>query len=808
MALGAPEAPAPVTVEAVTATSATFQGELNPGKSGPAGSYELDTYEFLYNTGGSCEGGGKAPEPAGMSLGGGQEALPLVAVSGLRPDSEYAVCLLARNGAGETAVGSPTMFTTSTAPPTIASESVTNVEAAAATLEAEIDPDGVATTYHFEYGTSDAYGQSTPESASIGEGNLDRTVTARITSLEPGTTYHYRVVASSSLSPGGTLGPDKTLITPVAPGSEPVQSCSNEQRRAEQPYGLELPDCRAYELVSPVETNGSDATDPNTGSVLGTVNVSRAAVSGEALAFDSLGSFADPAGAWLNNQFVSRRGPGGWATESITPPTAAYQLNPGIPDEVLDFTPELTEAVVRTDVPLVGGVPAGQQELYLADLTDGTYQWVSSEPASDQLPYLNGPQQWALPRGTSTDLSHVAFDEVGEQPGDGLYEWVDGRVVTVAGRGDAGMGAFSGSEEYARDSWNAVSSDGSRVYFTEPPSSAKPERELRIRENADQEQSKVEGGRCVEPVKACTVLVGGEYWTATPDGRYAYSTEGEALWRFNVEGEAGHEREEIAGGVVGVIGINETGEDGAYVYFVSKSALTAPANGEGEEPAVGQPNVYLDHDGQLTFIARLAAGDETDWGRVGGIRNGLKLDTAVVSLDGTHLAFVSERSLTGYDNRQAEPGECEQSGASSGEGGINETGSCREVYLYDAATGGLVCASCDPSGARPVGPSSLGEKEGSEDVEYQRRNLSADGSRLFFESFDALLPHDSDGRQNVFEYEDGHVYPVSDVAGDSNSYFLDASASGSDVFIATADQLLARGSSDRIAVYDARVGGG
>jgi hypothetical protein len=370
------------------------------------------------------------------------------------------------------------------------------------------------------------------------------------------------------------------------------------------------------------------------------------------------------------------------------------------------------------------------------------------------------------------------------------------------------MGAFSGSEEYARDSWNAVSSDGSRVYFTEPPSSAKPERELRIRENADQEQSKVEGGRCVEPVKACTVLVGGEYWTATPDGRYAYSTEGEALWRFNVEGEAGHEREEIAGGVVGVIGINETGEDGAYVYFVSKSALTAPANGEGEEPAVGQPNVYLDHDGQLTFIARLAAGDETDWGRVGGIRNGLKLDTAVVSLDGTHLAFVSERSLTGYDNRQAEPGECEQSGASSGEGGINETGSCREVYLYDAATGGLVCASCDPSGARPVGPSSLGEKEGSEDVEYQRRNLSADGSRLFFESFDALLPHDSDGRQNVFEYEDGHVYPVSDVAGDSNSYFLDASASGSDVFIATADQLLARGSSDRIAVYDARVGGG
>src|SRR5580692_11428888 len=79
----AAEAPGLVVVEGVTATSATFQGELNPGKTGPAGTYELDTYEFLYNKGGNCEGGSKAPEPVGMSLGGGQEALPPQTVSGL-----------------------------------------------------------------------------------------------------------------------------------------------------------------------------------------------------------------------------------------------------------------------------------------------------------------------------------------------------------------------------------------------------------------------------------------------------------------------------------------------------------------------------------------------------------------------------------------------------------------------------------------------------------------------------------------------------------------------------------------------------
>ena len=154
LAAEAPEAPGPATVEAVTARSATFRGELNPGKTGPAGTYDLDTYEFLYNKGGSCEGGSKAPEPAGMSLGAGQEGLPPQAVSGLQPATEYAGCLLVRNSADETVVGSSVTFTTSTAPPTIASESVANVEATAATLEAEIDPDGVETTYHFEYGTT------------------------------------------------------------------------------------------------------------------------------------------------------------------------------------------------------------------------------------------------------------------------------------------------------------------------------------------------------------------------------------------------------------------------------------------------------------------------------------------------------------------------------------------------------------------------------------------------------------------------------------------------------------------------------
>jgi hypothetical protein len=219
-----------------------------------------------------------------------------------------------------------------------------------------------------------------------------------------------------------------------------------------------------------------------------------------------------------------------------------------------------------------------------------------------------------------------------------------------------------------------------------------------------------------------------------------------------------------------------------------------------------------------------------------------------VTPDGTTLAFSSRLPLTGYDSEQAAPGECE--GTETGGRGL-ETGRCSEVYVYDAASGRLVCASCGSSGARPVGDARLGpEQEGqSEEVTlpyYEPRNLSEDGGRLFFETPDPLVPQDTDGAsgcprvlgdlscQDVYEWElpasageaeegvnscgssspdfsvaaGGCVFPVSDVAGDSNSFFLDASPDGSDVFIATADQLVPSDTDHAIDVYDARVGGG
>jgi hypothetical protein len=290
-----------------------------------------------------------------------------------------------------------------------------------------------------------------------------------------------------------------------------------------------------------------------------------------------------------------------------------------------------------------------------------------------------------------------------------------------------------------------------------------------------------------------------------------------------------------------VLGLVTASEDGSYVYFVAEGKLTNEKNGEGEQAVAGQPNLYLSHGGKVTFIATLAPsvggkfsgfgneeknGDEVDWVGTEGFSSfdfGPGQHAARVTPDGTLLAFESELPLTKYDSQATGAGECAYE-------------RCREVYLYDAVTGRLICVSCDPSeSSRPVGPAALGGHErlggglfaGVEPKPYYLpRNISEGGGRLFFQSSDALVPSDSNGRLNVYEWErpgvgsctvasatyaagkEGCIFPISDVAGSSESFFMDASASGDDVFIATGDQLTSSDTDSREDVYDVRVGGG
>jgi hypothetical protein len=726
--------------------------------------------------------------------------------------------------------------------PTILSESPLTVEGGAATLQAEINPGGAETTYRFEYGTSEAYGQSS-ESGVIEAGSEPKIVNVRITGLESGTTYHYRVVATNEQTPaGGAPGHDKTFTTLAAPGSEPTQVCPNEQLRIEQPFGLTLPDCRAYEMVSPAETDGQDATD------IHIHTVPRSSVSGEAFTYASRGVFGSAAeGGAVENQFLARRGPGGWATQSITPLHEPTETEPQSSYEVSAFTPELTEGIAQTNTALSGtGAPPDPEssggsrefEFYLANFATSSYQYI----------WLGGVD----PLAASSDLTHVVFGQYGA-----LSEWINGRTFQVGVANDEEeMSASAGTAVLAldaasgrqKDTWHAASSEGSRVYFTSP-ALVGSEDQLYVRIDAEKPQSPMSGEACIDPADACTIEVSASqrstpdplpngpqparYWGASANGALVFFTSNAELTNDAYTGTADNaanlyeydledgtltdltvDTGDVAEGAA-VKGVVQISEDGGYVYFVAAGVLKGVHgevlhNSVGADPVAGEDNMYVSHDGETQFVATLAAGDEGNWGS-GVVFRGPAISTAAVSENGNFLAFMSEASLTGYDNEQDQPGTSECKGEIV-ETGEYEGGRCREVYLYDAATGSLVCASCNPSGARPAGPSRMRQLPRNDSAEYRPRNVLNDGT-VFFDSADQLVPRASDGLSNVYEYEDGRVYAISNVAGGSESFFLDSGngphgEEGGNVFFATEDQLLPEDPGGNVVVYDARVDGG
>ncbi len=375
-----------------------------------------------------------------------------------------------------------------------------------------------------------------------------------------------------------------------------------------------------------------------------------------------------------------------------------------------------------------------------------------------------------------------------------------------------------------------------------------------MRENDSQPQSPLGANdECLDAADACTVQVdkshgpgpsgGGQFWGASSDGSRVFFTDcsqlttdstatsssecdsiegsgvgllktGSDLYEYDFEKPEGERLTDLtvdheAGGasVLGVIG---TSEDGEYVYFVARGAL---ANGA----TAGQPNLYLRHDGATTFIATLSEEDgklvrplgvgtqyekPNDWSPSVGGR------TAQVTANGHAIVFMSDSSVTGYPNEGLE-----------------------EVYVYETEGGTLTCVSCEPDGSPPplteanAGDAVLGAAgyiPVSGNPTYTQRVISEDGSRVFFNSPEPLVPQASDDVGNVYEWEragtpggscpegapnGGCVYLLSGGTSTEDSYFFDASASGDDVFMATRAQLVAEDLDENTKVYDVRVDG-
>lgn len=752
--------------------------------------------------------------------------------TGLLTHTTYHFRLVAGNASG-TVNGVDETF----GPPIVSGESFSEVGLTGATVQATVNGEGYATTYHFEYGPTEAYGFKTAEESLS---PVNGRVSATLSGLVPGTVYHFRLVASDER--GTALGADVTFTTFSSSVFTP-------------------PDGRVYEMVTPVENEDvnvhvpeSPSLDTSQSNAAGTRRPFQAAADGNAVAYvgDPHSGGVGTESGGTGNEFLATRIPtGGWTQVGIQPPayvSATYQA----------FSSDLSVGILdscEADLPVLSaGAPGGGYDvLYSRASGDGSYHALFSATPPNRSPQefgaagvrgannrcFSGQLAYAgANAGTGTvpassDLLFEADDalltsggtlesELDEdvrkevksgEDGNDLYDAVAGRLSLVNVLPDgtvaphATFGSAPSSVNEPPDFSHVISADGSRIFWTDLHPGADMEH-LYVRESGEKTVAVSEG-----PAR---------FWTATPDGQYAYYTEGEKLWRFDVEGET---REELAGAGAEVQGVIGAGEDGSYVYFVADGALAPGATPQTCTP--GSPstgcNLYVRHDGVTTFIATLSSEDDENGGgdageAFGDWRPGLGWRTAEVTPDGQRLVFMSQRSLTGYDNTAH---------------GVADQG---EVYVYDADAGRLFCASCDPSGEPPS--IDAGNEASYLPVNYSDtylpRWISEDGSRVFFDSVEPLTPLATDGKQNVYEWEryepesrtdsctntpgesasdnlakqeKGCVYLLSGGTSTDASFLIDASANGDDVFIATRAQLVPEDQNDNFNLFDARVGG-
>lgn len=700
------------------------------------------------------------------------------------------------------------------------------------------------------------------------------------------------------------------VCLPAAPVVAAGGSCANEARRAEQSSSY-LPDCRAYEQVTPV---AKDAGEPaaveasfNERIAFEPIRGARAAVDGDRMAWVSEYSLPGVTGAsTLGVDYLSTRGLEGWSTEATLPPQSPENgvLCPNL-NGMVGWSSNLTRGILNDGdaqegelggefstfheqkfgcghaepaLKEAGGAeiiePRGFQNLFLRDSETASYRLVNVTPAAAPHPTpqegIREEQDYFPPNflAGSVDLGVVAFEDelplseeaeklspavevaCKEEPKgracweghDDLYVWSEAsspavRLVTVLPDGNPVEGALAGSTRNAgvgnpgveimnvADYRHAVSADGSRIFF-------EAEGNLYVRENGSEPQSALGGkGECVEAAKACTIQLdlpqggkgsaggGGRWLGANAEGTRVFFTDeaSKGLTSTTMEGSGVNLYEyrlpsmpDTPGTLVDltpaasaeVLGMSNVSEDGSYVYFVAEGKLAGNYDVVGRssaepEPVEGADNLYVSHEGAITFIGTLSGEDLCDWTSNTGCNlrtpssPGITGLTARVSGNGRYLAFNSVNKLTGYE---AAPQE-------------------EEIFLYEAEAGRLACVSCNPNGTPSAG-GAASDWAAQMDTNalmrggYPQRNVSEAG-QVFFETSEALLPQqDTNGVRDVYEYERGVLHLISSGTSSAPSYFLDATPSGSDVFFATAQKLLPRDTESTYDIYDARVSGG
>ena len=445
-------------------------------------------------------------------------------------------------------------------PPKIISVEFDSVKTDSVILRAEINPEGKATLYHFEYGTEDCSANpctSIPVPDAQFPAGAPKVVEAEVKGLAPATTYHFRLVAKNPQAEKAE-SPDDTFTTYVPP--QQFKACPNDGLRLKNPSfpppqysSANLPDCRVYEQASPVNKNAGDAT--------GFVPLIKASLDGNRITFSSTTGIPGGEGSQEFPVYLATRGNNGWSTQGLLPPGDTGQNA-----SVLGWTPDL-EWVFNRATKLgeprktifmarpSSGAPFETVVDYTTDLqaelaatSDGAEEVIFESKIALLPGAVSGKSNVYLWQRGSDALSLAGVLNDGSAPSQGAfagsYDWVGGNTA----RGGAAAGY------YTRDQ-NVISIDAKALYFT-----AAGTGQLYLRRNPTQPQSPLDGdGDCTDAALACTIQLSASRKTngKEPDG----------------SDSAGEQPAAFLG----------ASPDGSVAYFTSTEKLTNDAN-TGPEP--------------------------------------------------------------------------------------------------------------------------------------------------------------------------------------------------------------------------------
>jgi hypothetical protein len=811
-------------VSNVTATSAHLTGDVHPND------YETH-WRFEYAT---TETGPWLPGPEGTipqaEAAYTEEGKTVEAdLAGLSASTDYYVRLFAQNGHPPAATSNVLGFETA-GPPLAETFAVHAIHGEVLRALGSLTPNGYDTHYRVQYVTQERFEQSgwagaetTPE-LDAGEGTshveerlkegkvslrvFDPTfVGADIPGLQAGETYHYRLLASNEK--GAVEGKEQALAVPATPEPTAAEPCPNEATRTGP--SAHLPDCRAYEQITPVEKEGAQEPFSYVSVFGGGVLVGE---DGEHFMLDQ------PSTDWGSGQspYFFSRTPAGWqmTAGAPQPETGINSYEPQL------VSPDLTQfgfsALWHTS--RTGGERESPEVEFKLGPPGGHYATAASVPRSNVTSWVAASEDFGKLVLQTEDHSLLG-SLTGTTSGADLYEYSQGQLhqTNVLGGGSPGSTIGSCGAKIARgqaealtagessdshSSPHAVSADGSRVFFEAIPSS-----------------------NCSEP-KHLYMRTGG---SETRDiGEYTFLAANPSGSKLLLEKRSGETREFLlydteAAAAKPLFSAHQelvstslsVSEDLTAIYFQSTERLTPEAPAARFVP-VGQALDLYRYDipaKTLRFLVQDFGANSNN-------------EQYGLSPDGRFYYFTAKR-VAGL------PG-----GATGTEG---EFGG--EFYRYDSAQDVVECVSCaspfDPEPKLALSPH-LGNAATNGIVQNgvpKTTYVSANGDYAFFATPAALLPQDQNGElppesytciegckerpsgtpsTDVYEWRKSGVDGCARLQGcislitpGTDGYFvqlLGTTNSGRDVFFTTRSQLVPQDNDNSVDAYDARISGG